>query len=202
MAHDGIGAAVLRKEDRRFLTGAGHYTDDVTRANQTIMAIVRSPHAHARIRAIRADAARGAPGVLAVLTGADLAKEKIGNIPTGWLIHSKDGSPMVEPPHPALAVDTVRHVGDAVALVVAETRDQVREAAALVEVDYEPLPAVASVDQAVRPGAPLVWQQAKGNVCYDWHLGDKAAVDAAFAKAHKIVELDLVNNRLIPNAIE
>src|SRR5512143_3766397 len=114
MAQDGIGAAVLRKEDRRFLTGAGHYTDDVTRANQTTMAIVRSPHAHARIRAVSTDAARGAPRVVAVLTGADLAAEKIGNIPTGWLITSKDGKPMVEPPHPALAVEKVRHVGEAV----------------------------------------------------------------------------------------
>lgn len=202
MASDGIGAAVLRKEDRRFLTGAGTYTDDVKRPNQTYMQIVRSPHAHARIVKVRADAARKAPGVLAVLTGADLAAEKIGNIPTGWLIHSKDGSPMVEPPHPALAHEKVRHVGDPVAIVVAETRDQAREAAALVEVDYEELPAVATLGQATKPGAPLVWDQAKGNLCYDFHLGDEAATNAAFAKAHKVVALDLVNNRLIPNAIE
>src|SRR5512143_2550291 len=108
MATAGIGAAVLRKEDRRFLTGAGHYTDDVSRPHQAHMAILRSPHAHARLAAVRADAARGAPGVLAVLTGADLAAEKIGNLPTGWLIHSRGGAPMVEPPHPALAVDRVR----------------------------------------------------------------------------------------------
>jgi carbon-monoxide dehydrogenase large subunit len=202
MATDGIGASVKRKEDRRFLTGAGNYTDDIQRPRQTWASIVRSPHASARIRSITADAARKAPGVLLVLTGADLAAEKIGNIPTGWLIHSKDGSPMVEPPHPALAQDRVRHVGDQVAIVVAETRDQAREAAALVEVDYQELPAVASVGQAIRPGAPLVWDQAKGNTCYDFHLGDKAAVDAAFAKAHKVVSIDLVNNRLIPNAIE
>src|SRR5919206_2866767 len=117
MAQEGIGAAVLRKEDRRFLTGAGRYVDDIRRPNQAWMHVVRSPHAHARIRGIRADAARQAPGVLAVLTGADLAAEKIGNLPTGWLIHSKDGTPMVEPPHPALAVDRVRHVGDPVAVV-------------------------------------------------------------------------------------
>jgi carbon-monoxide dehydrogenase large subunit len=202
MANDGIGAAVLRKEDRRFLVGAGTYTDDVQRPNQTYLHVVRSPHAHARILGIRADAARGAPGVLAVLTGADLAAEKIGNLPTGWLIHSKDGSPMVEPPHPALAADRVRHVGDPVAIVVAETRDGAREAAALVEVDYEELPAVANVAKAIAPGAPLVWDGAKGNTCYDWHIGDAAAVKAAFAKAHKVVKLDLVNNRIIPNAIE
>ncbi len=202
MAADGIGASVLRKEDRRFLMGAGTYTDDVQRPGQTYMQIVRSPHAHARIRAIRADAARSAPGVLAVLTGADLAAEKIGNIPTGWLIHSKDGSPMVEPPHPALAVDRVRHVGDQVAIVVAETKDQARDAAALVEVDYEELPAAATIAKAIAPGAPLVWDQAKGNTCFDWHIGDPAATKAAFAKAHRIVKLDLVNNRLVPNAIE
>jgi carbon-monoxide dehydrogenase large subunit len=202
MAKDGIGAAVKRKEDRRFLTGAGTYTDDIRRPGQAWAHMIRSPHAHARIRAVRADAARKAPGVLAVLTGADLAAEKIGNIPTGWLIHSKDGSPMVEPPHPAIAHERVRHVGDQVAVVVAETKDQAREAAALVEVDYEELPAVATIAQAIRPGAPLVWDQAKGNTCYDWHLGDKAATDAAFAKAHKVVALEVVNNRLIPNAIE
>jgi len=202
MAAEGIGAAVLRKEDRRFLTGAGTYTDDVKRPNETYMQIVRSPHAHARIVAIRADAARKAPGVLAVLTGADLAAEKIGNLPAGWLIHSKDGSPMVEPPHPALAVEKVRHVGDQVVVVVAETRDQARDAAVLVEVDYQELPAVASSEQAVKPGAPLVWDQAKGNTCYDWQIGDEAATNAAFAKAHKVISLDLVNNRLIPNAIE
>jgi len=202
VTQDGIGAAVLRKEDRRFLTGAGRYTDDVQRPNQTHLAIVRSPHAHARIAAVRTEAARGAPGVLAVLTGADLAAEKIGNIPTGWLIHSKDGSPMVEPPHPALALERVRHVGDPVAIVVAATRDQAREAAALLEVDYEELPAVATVEAAIRPGAPLVWDQAKGNTCFDWQLGDAAATDAAFAKAHRVVAIDLENNRLIPNAIE
>jgi len=202
MASDGIGVAVRRKEDRRFLVGAGSYTDDIVRPGQVFAHIVRSPHAHARIRSIRTGAARSAPGVVAVLTGEDLAADKLGNIPTGWLIHSKDGSPMVEPPHPALARDRVRHVGDQVAVVVAEKLHQAREAAALLEIDYEELPAVASVAQAIRPGAPLVWDQAKGNTCFDWHLGDKAATDAAFAAAHRVVKVDLVNNRLIPNAIE
>src|ERR687887_2316593 len=126
MANDGIGAAVLRKEDRRFLTGAGTYTDDIKRPHQAYAQIVRSPHAHARIRSIDTAAAKAAQGVLGVFTGADLAAEKKGFLPTGWLIHNKDGSPMVEPPHPSLAVDRVRHVGDPVALVVAETREQAR----------------------------------------------------------------------------
>ncbi len=202
MGSDGIGAAVRRKEDRRFITGAGTYTDDIQRPGQTWAAFVRSPHAHARIAGVRTDTARKAPGVVAVLTGADLAADKVGNLPAGWLIHSKDGTPMAEPPHPALAKDTVRYVGDEVAVVIAETRDQAREAAALVEVDYQALPAAVTVTQAVQPGAPLVHDQAKANTCYDWHLGDKAATDAAFARAAKVVSLDLVNNRLIPNAIE
>jgi carbon-monoxide dehydrogenase large subunit len=202
MARNGIGAAVLRKEDRRFLMGVGHYTDDMRRAGELHAHLVRSPFAHARIGAIQAKAARAAPGVVAVLTGEDLAAEKIGNIPTGWLIHSKDGSPMVEPPHPALAQGFARHAGDPVAMVIAETRDQARDAANLLEIEYEQLPAVAEVRKAVEPGAPQVWEQAKGNVCYDWHLGDKAATEAAFAKAYKVIALDVVNNRLIPNAIE
>jgi carbon-monoxide dehydrogenase large subunit len=202
MAKDGIGAAVLRKEDRRFLTGAGTYTDDLVRPGQVYAHILRSPFAHARIRSIESSAARAAPGVLAVFTGAEMAADKIGSIPCGWLIHSKDGTPMVEPPHPALAVDRVRHVGDTVAVVIAESRAQAQEAALLVEVDYEELPATVSVEQAVRPDAPLVWDQARGNTCYDWHIGDRAATEAAFQKAHKVVKLDLVNNRLIPNAME
>ncbi len=202
MAQDGIGVAMKRKEDLRFLTGKGTYVDDINRPGQAWAAFVRSPHAHARIKAVRTEAARKAPGVVAILTGADLAADKVGVLPAGWLIHSKDGSPMVEPGHPALVADKVRHVGDQVAVVVAETRDQAREAAGLVEVEYQELAAAVTVTQAVAPGAPLVHEQAKANTCYDWHLGDKAATDAAFAKAARVVTLDLVNNRLVPNAME
>ncbi len=202
MARGGIGDSLKRKEDARFLTGRGTYTDDINRPGQAHAAFVRSPHAHARIRAVRTEAARAAPGVVAVLTGADLAADKVGILPAGWLIHSKDGSPMVEPGHPALVADKVRHVGDQVAVVVAETREQARAGAALVEVDYEVLPAAVNLVEAIRPGAPLVHDAARLNTCYDWHLGDKAATDAAFAGAHKVVTLDLVNNRLIPNAME
>ncbi|HET7038417.1 MAG TPA: xanthine dehydrogenase family protein molybdopterin-binding subunit, partial [Gemmatimonadales bacterium] len=202
MATDGIGASVRRKEDRRFITGAGTYTDDIVRPGQTWAAFVRSPHAHARIKAVKADAARKAPGVVVVLTGADLAADKVGNLPAGWLIHGKDGTPMAEPPHPALPADKARYAGDPVAMVIAETRDQAREAAALVEVEWQELPAAVTVTQAVQPGAPLVHERVKANTSYDWHLGDKAATDAAFSKAARVVSLDLVNNRLIPNAIE
>jgi aerobic carbon-monoxide dehydrogenase large subunit len=201
-ASAGIGAAVKRREDRRFLLGKGQYTDDIQLSRQSHAVFLRSHHAHARIVSIDASAASKAPGVLAVLTGDDVAADKLGNIPTGWLIHNKDGSAMVEPPHPALAQGVVRHVGDPVVMVVAETRAQARDAVELLDVEYDPLPAAARLDDAVKDGAPLVWDEAKGNVCFDWHLGDKAATDAAFARAKKVVSIDVTNNRLVPNAME
>ncbi len=202
MTTDGMGAAVRRKEDKRFLLGKGQYTDDITLPNQSYAAFVRSHHAHARIASIGKAAALAAPGVIAVLTGEDVAADQLGGLPCGWLVKNKDGSNMVEPPHPALALGKVRHVGDPVAMVIAETKAQAKEAAALVDVEYDPLPAVAHIADAVAPGAPLVHDDAKGNVCYDWHLGDPAATDAQFAKAAKVVSIELTNNRLIPNAIE
>jgi carbon-monoxide dehydrogenase large subunit len=202
MTETGIGAAVKRKEDFRFLTGRGTYTDDINRHGQTYAHILRSPHASARIKSIDTSKAKQAPGVVAVFTGADYAADGKGGLPCGWLIHSKDGSPMVEPPHPPLVADFVRHIGDHVAVVIAETKAQARDAAELITVDYEELKPVIDTADAVKPGAAQVWPQAKGNLCYDWHLGDKAAVDAAFAKAAHVTKLDLVNQRLIPNAME
>jgi carbon-monoxide dehydrogenase large subunit len=202
MSAQGMGAAVKRREDKRFLVGKGQYTDDIQLQGQTYAVFLRSHHAHARIVSIDSAAARKAPGVTAILTGDDVAADKLGAIPTGWLIHNKDGTPMVEPPHPALAQGVVRHVGDPVVMVIAGTRAQAREAAQLVEIEYDPLPAVAHLGDAVASGAAQVWAEAKGNVCYDWHLGDKAATDAAFAKAKKVVSIDVTNNRLVPNAME
>ncbi len=202
MTGTGIGQAVRRKEDRRFITGKGNYTDDINRPGQTYAAFVRSPHAHARIKGIDASAALVMPGIVAVLTGEDLAADKIGGLICGWLVHSKDGSPMKAGAHPALAQGKVRYVGDHVAVVIAETQAQARDAAEAVAVDYEPLPAVADGAAALRPGAPLVHDEVAGNLCFDWNLGDRAATDAAFAKAAKVVRLDLTNNRLIPNAME
>ena len=196
-----IGARVERKEDMRFLTGAGQYTDDITLPNQTYAYFLRSPHAHAKIGAIRTDAAKKSPGVLAVYTGADLPAS-VGGLPCGWLITGTDGKPMKEPKHPLLAQGKVRHVGDQVAIVIAEKYSQAKEAAEKIEVDYQELPAVVDVRDAVKPGAPLVHDEAPGNVCYVWALGDKAAVDAGFAKAAHVTKLEFVNNRLIPNAIE
>ncbi len=196
-----IGARVRRKEDTRFLTGRGRYTDDIVRPGQVYAHMVRSPHAHARIRGIDARAARAMQGVT-VLTGADMAADGIGTLPCGWLIHSKDGRPMVEPPHRPLAVDRVRHVGDQVAVVLAETHAQALDAAEAVVVDYEPLPSVTALAKALAPGAPLVWDEAPGNLCYDWEVGDKAATDAAFRRAAHVTRLALEQNRVAPSPIE
>ena len=195
-----IGARVERKEDLRFLTGAGQYTADITLPQQTYACFLRSPHAHARIGAIRKAAAEKMPGVLAVYTGADLPGT-IGGLPCGWLITGSDGQPMKEPKHPLLAQGKVRYVGDAVALVVAERADQAKEAALALEVDYELLPAVVDVRDA-RGSPAVVHDEAADNTCYVWALGDAAAVDAAFARAAHVTTLEFANNRLIPNAIE
>ena len=201
MSMSPIGKSLVRREDQRFLTGAGQYTDDITLHGQTAGVFLRSPHAHARIKSINLEAAKKAPGVVAIFTGQDLADAKIGGLPCGWLINNKDGSPMKEPPHPALAQGKVRYVGDQVALIVAETAWQGKDAAELIEVDYEVLPAVADTATATQ-SASLVHDDVPGNVCYDWGHGDKAAVDAAFATAAHVTKLEFTNNRLIPNAME
>jgi carbon-monoxide dehydrogenase large subunit len=202
MGHEGIGARVVRKEDRRFITGEGNYTDDIPIKHAHHAVFVRSPHPHARIRSIDTAKAAAAPGVVGVLTGAQLADDKVGNLICGWMIHSTDGTPMKMGAWAPLAHDVVRFVGNAVAVVVAETRNQARDAAELVEVDYEELPAVVDVVAAQAAGAPQIHPEAPNNTIYHWALGDQAAVDAAFSRAAHVVDLDLINNRLIPNAIE
>ena len=196
-----IGESVRRKEDYRFLTGAGQYTDDVVLANQAHAVFVRSPHAHAHIQSIDTAAARQAPGVVGVFVGADVANDKIGGLPCGWLITDTSGQPMKEPPHPILAQGKVRYVGDHVAMVVAETLEQAQNAAELVQVEYEVLSAVVDVSAAKSATTP-VHAEAPDNHCYKWAIGDKAQVDQAFAKAAHVTKLDLVNNRLVPNAME
>ncbi len=202
MSATGIGATVRRKEDLRFITGKGHYTADVNRPGQTLACFVRSPHAHARIKGIDAGAASKMPGVLAVLTGADLAGDKLGNLICGWMIHSKDGTAMKMAPHPALAQTKACHVGDPVAVVIAETLAQAKDAAEKVDVDYEVLPAAADPAQAQAAGAAQIHEVAPKNTIYQWHLGDKGKTDAAFQSAAHVTKLDIVNNRLVPNAIE
>ncbi|MDE2373739.1 MAG: xanthine dehydrogenase family protein molybdopterin-binding subunit [Hyphomicrobiales bacterium] len=202
MSTTGIGAAVRRKEDQRFITGKGHYTDDISRPGQTYAYFLRSPHAHATIKSIDAKAASQMPGVLAVLSGAELAADKIGGLICGWMIHSKDGSPMKMAPHPALAHGKANHVGDPVAVVIAETLAQARDAAEKVRVDYGVLPAVVDPAQAQRQGAPQIHEIAPNNTIYQWTIGDSQGTDTAFKSAAHVTKLDIVNNRLIPNAIE
>ena len=197
-----VGTPVRRREDYRFLTGQGTYTDDINRPHQLHAFILRSPYAHARIAAIDTAAAAQAPGVAAVYTGQDMTADGVGGLPCGWQVHSKDGSPMAEPPHPPLATGHVRHVGDPVAVVIAETLEEAREAADQLQVDYAEEPAVVDPAEALKPGAAQVFAEIPGNLCYDWGLGDLAAVEAGIAKAARVVRLDLVNNRLVPNAME
>ena len=200
MSDTGIGASVRRKEDLRFVQGAGKYTDDMNLIDQVHAYILRSPHAHAAVRSIDTSAARAGEGVVAVFTSEDMAE--VGGIPCGWQVHSKDGSAMAEPKHPVLAEGKVRHVGDPVAVVLAESRTQARDAAESIFVDYDVLDAVVDMQAAVADGSRSVHDDVGTNVCYDWGLGDKDAVEEAFSNAHHVSRLDLVNNRLIPNAIE
>ena len=194
-----IGESVRRKEDYRFLTGAGQYTDDITMQAQSYAVFVRSPHAHAVIKSIDISAASSMPGVVRIFIGKDL-EGKMGGLPCGWLINNPDGTPMNEPPHPVLALGKVRHVGDQLAMVIADTLEQAKNAAEAVQVDYDVLPAVVDVRDAAT--GPQLHDAAPNNKCYKWVLGDKANVDAAFANAAHVTKLDLINNRLVPNALE
>ncbi len=196
-----IGARVERKEDHRFLTGSGMYTDDIAVHGQTHAWFLRSPHAHAAITRIDCGKAKAAPGVVAVYTGSDLP-DSVGGLPCGWLITDVNAQPMIEPRHPLLAQGKVRYVGDHVAVVIAETLDQAKDAAELIDVDYALLPPVIDAADARNAGAPVVHDMAPDNTCYVWALGDKSAVDRAFRQAHHVTRLEFVNNRLIPNAIE
>ncbi len=197
-----IGAAVRRKEDHRFITGKGQYTDDINRPGQTHAYFLRSPHAHANLKKIDLSKAKHMPGVVAIYTGDDVAADKIGGLICGWMIHSKDGTPMRAGPHPILAQGKVRYVGDHVAVVIAESLSQAKDAAEAIVVDYEVLPAVVEAGKAQAKGAPQVHTEAPANTVYDWHIGDKAATEAAFKAAKHVTKLDIVNNRLVPNAME
>ncbi|WP_206456148.1 xanthine dehydrogenase family protein molybdopterin-binding subunit [Aurantimonas marina] len=202
MGVEGIGAKVLRKEDRRFITGRGRYVDDMTVPGMKYAAFVRSPHGHAEIAGIDSAAAASMPGVIGILTGEQLQGDGIGNLICGWGVSSKDGTPMKMGAWPALAVGTVRHVGQPIAVVVADTQLQARDAAEAVEVSYDELPAVVSAVDALKDGAPQLHPEAPGNLIFDWELGDKAATDAAFSRAAHVTKLHIVNNRLVPNPME
>ena len=202
MSETGIGARVVRKEDFRFLIGKGTYVDDISRPGQAYASFVRSPHAHANIRSIDTSAAASSAGVVAIFTGEDIAASGLGTLICGASIKGKDGEANKAPPHPVLALGKVRHVGDHVAVVIAETLAQAKDGAEKVAVDYEVLPSVVSTADADKEGAPQIHDDVPNNVCVDWEWGDKAAVDAAFAVAHKVAKVELINNRMVTNPME
>src|SRR5581483_7838701 len=192
----GIGQPVARFEDPRLVRGEGRYLGDIDLPGQTYAVVLRSPHAHARINGIDVEAARAAPGVLAVYTGADYAADGLGG-PKATLPRKRpDGSPMFAPQRPALCVDRVRYVGDPVAFVVAETLNEAKDAAELIAVDYEPLPSVTDTASAALPGSPPVWDECPDNICHVMQLGDKARTDEAFAKADHVLERRYVVTRV------
>jgi carbon-monoxide dehydrogenase large subunit len=200
--NSGFGARITRREDRRFLVGRGQYTDDHEQSDQVFAYVLRSELAHAVIRSIDTGAAERAEGVVAIYTGADMREDGVNPLPPIWVITNKNNETMVEPPRRALATDKVRHVGDGVAVILAESIAAAKNAAELVAIDYEQLEAVVDVTAAVAPGAPLVHDGAAGNICFDWHIGDQAATERAFANAKHIVGLDVINSRICGNPME
>ena len=197
-----VGQAVARREDPTFLVGRGRYTDDVDLPGQAWAAVVRSPVPHGIIATLDVAPALALPGVLAAFTGRDLVAAGIGDLPCNVALKNFDGSDFVRPPHPPLRLDRVRHVGDPVAIVVAETPEQARDGAEAVLLDIDPLPAVVDVEAAVAEGAPQLWDEAPGNVCLDWRAGQAEATDAAFAAAAHVTRLRIVNNRIVVCAME
>jgi len=197
-----IGKSVKRVEDNRFIKGEGQYTDDFNVKNQTYAVYVRSPHAHATINSVDVSKAEAMDGVLKVFTGQDIADAGIVGSIAGWQVDFKNGDTMKEPPHPIMVADKVRHVGDAVALVVAEDRFTAKDASELVKVDYEVLDAVVDPKAATEDGAPLVHDDVPNNTIYDFELGNKDETDAAFENADKVIELSYHNQKLVPNAME
>ena len=198
----GIGQPVRRKEDVRLLTGRGTYTDDIDLPGQAHAYVLRSPHAHARILSIDTAAAAAAPGVVAVLTGHDAAADGIGHFPVMVDVPGKGGTKLFATPREILQTRKVRFVGDPVALVLAESRAEAQDAAELIEIDYDILPSVTDTAGALDPGAPLLWEENGSNLCVLWDSGREAEAEAGFARAHRTVGLELVNNRLVGNPME
>lgn len=198
----GAGQPIRRKEDRRFLTGEGRFVDDVSMPDMVHMAILRSPHAHAQIESVDTTAAARSPGVVAVLTGADWVADGLGGIPTRTAAKNSDDSPIPVPERQGLVVARARFVGDAVAAVIAQTPTAARDALELIEVDYRPLPAVMSAEEALAADAPLVWDDIPGNLCVRFEVGDSGAVDRAIADAAHVVSVSVDNQRVTAAPIE
>ena len=202
MTKFGLAQNVRRVEDPRLLIGAGRYTDDIQLPNEAYATVLRSPHAAARITSMDVSAARALPGVLAIYTGADLAADSIGGIPCGVPITNRDGSKRAEVPHHALASGMVRHVGDPVAFIVAETHQAARDAAEAVFVEYDILPSVTDLGATLDADAPQVWADVPLNTAFDWEVGDKARTDELFAQAAHVTRLTVVNNRVVVASLE
>ncbi|PKQ01782.1 MAG: carbon monoxide dehydrogenase, partial [Alphaproteobacteria bacterium HGW-Alphaproteobacteria-12] len=204
MVKFGVGQPARRVEDVRLVSGKGRYTDDISLPGQAYAVMVRSPHAHAKIAGIDAEDAKAAPGVIAIYTGRDAEEAGLGTVysPAADMLKNKDGTPIFKTVRWLIARDRVRHVGDLVAMVVAETPAQARDAADLVMVDYEDLPAVADTAGAIAAGAPVIWEESGSNLAYDWDIGDAEKTEAAMKAAHHVTKLKLVNNRIVVNAME
>jgi carbon-monoxide dehydrogenase large subunit len=202
MAKFGVAQPVRRVEDPRLLLGEGRYTDDIVLPNEAVGIVLRSPHAHAKIVAIDTSAAKASPGVLGVYAYADLKADGIGDLPCTIPLQNRDGTERADPPHPALADGVVRHVGDPVAFIVAETHQAGRDGAELVHVEYDILPSCTDLATATEPGAAQVWPDAKNNTVFDWEVGDKARTEQLFAQAAHVTKLTVVNNRIVVNSME
>ena len=202
MTKFGMAQPVRRVEDPRLLIGEGRYTDDISLPGEVFGVVLRSPHAAARITGIDTSAAAALPGVLAVITGADLAADGIGGLPCAIPLKNRDGTARADVPHPVLAIEQVRHVGDPVAFIVAESHQAARDALETVMVDYDVQDSITDLGAALDEGQPQVWPQAGGNQCFDWDTGDKAKVDALFAGAAHVTGLTVVNNRIVVASME
>ncbi|WP_428484881.1 xanthine dehydrogenase family protein molybdopterin-binding subunit [Rhodopila sp.] len=198
----GVAQPIRRVEDPRLLKGAGRYTDDIVLPNMLFGVVLRSPHAAARITRLDTAAAASLPGVRGIFAAADLKADGLGTMPCAAPVTNRDGTPQAAPPHPVLADGTVRHVGDPVAFIVAETTKQARDAAEQIEVDFDILPSSTELAAAMDTASALVWPEVKHNLAFDWEIGDKAATEAEFAKAAHVTKLTIVNNRIVVNSLE
>ena len=198
----GIGASILRKEDHRFLTGTGRFIDDFRFPEALECYVLRSPHAHAKILNIDLSSAKAAPGVVAVFAGKDMADDQIGSMKALWQVTSKDGNAMAEPPRWAIARNTVRHVGEPVAIVIADSFNHAADAAELIDINYNVLSAETNATSGLTETATQIHTEAPNNICFEWEQGNAAAVDQAMTEADKIIRVNLTNNRLVGAAIE
>ena len=202
MTKFGVAQPVRRVEDPRLLLGHGRYTDDIALPGELHAIVLRSPHAAAKLLSVDTAAAKALPGVLGVYTGADIEADGIGGVPCAIPLKNSDGSKRADVPHPILAIGAVRHVGDPVALVVAETSQAARDAAEAIEVEYDILPSITDLGAAMDAGQALVWPNVPRNVCFDWDTGDKQKVADLFATAAHVTRLTVVNNRIVVNSME